>query len=1163
MKALKKTLALVLSIMMVFSVCSVAISAQADFGEKKSELQFAVMSDPHYYPESLTGNNCQAWLDYCTMGSKLYRHSDAIVRTALDTMVARNPELKYVFVPGDLTKDSEYEAHTELAKIFLEYEERYGLEFLVINGNHDINSPRAESFVNGVKEQGRSITVEEFREVYADLGYDLAVSEYANKGDNVPGQLSYAADLDDNYRLIVVDSCIYSFDEAKSYKTEGMITDELMVWIKAMADEATDAGKVPMIMVHHGLSAHMEVEPSISFAFPLNDYMSKAEQFASWGIHYAFTGHLHTDDTSSVINDDGEVLYDIETTSITGYPNTYREITLTSYKSGESEIEVDSVDFDDAKAYTFDGVTYDKNSFKYKAFALCFGGLTSENGAPDCGEFLMGIVKSYLGGFVEDIKESGSIGEFLKTMNIDLEKLLGDLLSPYIGDGIGIGGYNIFSVENLMWFIDDLLGQVYDLYIADSDALYALLEDVISRLVNYQVSTVPCTKFIDTFGFGNPEKPGTLGDAVLSTLVYWTGGNEDISDDEFMQDTIRYFDEDPNAFKGFFDLIVDVLLHDLIEDSILAKLEIRVDKLLADDEISKRLGEGVNYLLSYVLRGDFTYMNLVNTVFELEILPWADLYDVLDKLLMEKYLTESQFESLGIFVAYVLNDFNTDVNPAYKGDYGVKYNSLPVEVPVTRENYRLPTMVSVTLGDEKNESAYISWFSKSTVGGDIEIYKADSEPEFTGRATEGVEVKSETVTRSYPGIDLGFIGFITYEFPVNRHTVTLTGLEEGATYYYRVGDAEKGWWSETGKLRVADGSKDVTFLHVTDPQSQNERQYNRAWASVLENAFEKYPDTDFIINSGDLVDHGDNQKQWAWMFNTGADYLMDTYMMPASGNHEGMGTNATVNYFALPNVPEQDTASGVYYSFDYNNVHIAVLNTNNLAADESLSADQIEWLTEDMLKSDAQWKFVMLHKALYSQGSHYADDDVVAMRAQLGALMPELGIDMVFQGHDHVYMRTGSLVNNALTPYDKVYLNYGEDVYRAQVQPEGVTYVISGTAGVKTYIQNDVTLTDKYFPRGDKILSVDYPMYSAVRIVDGVLYFDAFEVTDEGSVKVDSIAIQKDTTQGDVNTEYVEPEAPEEEEKNATLNSFLDTLFKILKVLLNIFGMYIVPMLGR
>ena len=157
-------------------------------------------------------------------------------------------------------------------------------------------------------------------------------------------------------------------------------------------------------------------------------------------------------------------------------------------------------------------------------------------------------------------------------------------------------------------------------------------------------------------------------------------------------------------------------------------------------------------------------------------------------------------------------------------------------------------------------------------------------------------------------------------------------------------------------------------------------------------------------------------------------------------------------------------------------------------------------------------------------------------------------------------MRTGSLDSNALTAYERVYLNFDESVYRAQIQPEGTTYVISGTAGVKTYIQNDVTLTDKYFPRGDKILSVDYPMYSAVRIVDGILYFDAYEVVDGESVKVDSIAIQKDTTQGDVNEDYVEPEIPSEEENESakTLSKILEIIFKILKVLLNIVDLYIV-----
>jgi len=72
MKTFKKALSVLLSIILVFSVCSVAVAQPAN-GQKKSELSFAVLSDPHYYPESLTGGNCQAWLDYCSINSKLFR----------------------------------------------------------------------------------------------------------------------------------------------------------------------------------------------------------------------------------------------------------------------------------------------------------------------------------------------------------------------------------------------------------------------------------------------------------------------------------------------------------------------------------------------------------------------------------------------------------------------------------------------------------------------------------------------------------------------------------------------------------------------------------------------------------------------------------------------------------------------------------------------------------------------------------------------------------------------------------------------------------------------------------------------------------------------------------------------------------------------------------
>lgn len=1172
MKVSKKILAVILSVVML--VCALPIYSLAEAGLERtvSSMPFVSVSDIHYYPETLMGKNedgtnNEVWSQYCRLKSKMFNESEAILRTFLETMCQRAVQngTKYVLVSGDLTKDSEYEAHAKLAEILEEYEAKYeGIEFLVINGNHDINTTDACTFENGVKEPTRAITAAEFPEVYKNLGYDLAFERYAypENGENVQGALSYAADLDDEYRLIVIDSCKYSFDEPVKQITNGCVTDELMQWVKRLTDEAKEEGKTPFVMIHHGLAAHMETEPSITFAFPLDDYMDVSETFASWGINYAFTGHLHTNDVACVTNDDGETLYDFETASLTGYPNVYRENLLEVKANGKTTMTTNAVDFDDVEKMSFDGITYDNNTYKYKAFALCFGGGLNESGLPDATSFLMGVVKNYVGPILSDITESGGILEYLKTMNIDLEKILSDFLSPYIGSGIKIGSYNIFSIDNLMWFIEDLCDQVSKLYVENPENLYELVEGLVSDLMNIEVSQYPCTEFVDTLGFGDATRNGNLGEAVLSTMAYWYGGNEDISNDKFLLDTIDKF-ENSDTLEKIFNKLLDLVLYDLLEDGILAKLEIRVDKLLNDDILQKKMGEGINYLLNYVLRGDYTYLNLVDIVYGLGVLPWSNIYDTLDKLLISKYLTDSQLESVGIFVAYILKDFATDENPIEKGDSNVTYSSAPIEVEADTKNYRMPTMVSVTMGDDSSTQATVNWFSKSTLeSSDIEIYKADSEPTFKGVSTTKadftIKTESKKVERQYPGIDLGVFGILWYKFDMYQHTVTLSNLEPNTTYYYRVGNAKYGWWSKTGTITTADGGNKVTFFHMTDPQSQNERQYNRAWKNILETAFGKYDDAAFVLASGDLVDQGDNNKLWQYMFDCASDTLMNTYLMPASGNHEGYGTNATANYFVLPNMPEQDTSTGVYYSFDYNNVHIAVLNSEDLAEDESLSEKQIKWLEADMAKSDAQWKFVCIHKAIYSNGSHYDDDDICAMREQLSALMPKLGIDMVFEGHDHVYMRTGSIVNNQKVDYEKTYLEKDGNIYKTQVEPSGTTYVISGCSGVKTYLQNDASATDKYFPRAEKAMGLETPMFSAIQIEDGILYFDAYTVTDDGATVVDRFAIQKDRAQGNVVEDYEEAEEEVNTNEAITyLETFITYLIKIFKVVFNIFRIYI------
>ncbi len=1158
----KKILSVMLSVCMLFSALSVGIFGAAESGDPDeivSSLSFSAISDIHYYPQSYTGSNCEAWQEYCTMESKEYQESDALTRAALDSIALRAEELgtKYLLIPGDLTKDSEYQAHIELAAILEQFELDTGIQVIVINGNHDINNNKACTFENGVKESARCITQAEFREVYKNLGYDLAVSEYQPPEGEWACGLSYAVDLDENYRLIVLDSNKYDPVNPAKDQTDGAVTDDAMAWVKEVAVDAEAKGMTSLVMMHHSVAPHMKLEPSVTFAFCVDDYMDVAEQFADAGIHFAFTGHLHTNDISSVTSDEGNTIYDCEVGSLTGFPNTIREMTLTTYGDGESDMTYGMLDVDYAHEITVDGVTYEK-PFSTASFAINYGGKFSEDGYADTVEFFLGIIKNYLLPYVDQINEAGGIDPFLQSMGIDLREIIGGFLEPYIGEGLKVMGVNLFSADNIMWFVDDLLGQVEELYLNDPDALISFLKDILTKLTNFKVSDVPCTAFLDTYHFGDANKPGTLGDLILSAMAYWYTGNEDISGDAFVQDVLRNFAEGDLA-QQLVNFLLDVVFNDILDDAILSKLYIRLDKLFDQNcLIGKALGCGVDAFVNKFLRGDTSYQNLVDTVFEFGVLPYSSLYDILDQLLIQEYMTASQYDAIGDEIAYCLGDFVTDENPKALGDNNVTYSSDRVTPEATRENYRLPSMISVTLGED-SLSANINWFSKSTVtGGDIEIYKADDFTAFSGVPTDNADFtissKTETVTRTYPGIDFGVIGFFQYEFELNRHTVTLSGLEEGTKYYYRVGDAEKGWWSETGTIETADGSDSVTFFHMSDPQSQNKEQYESSWASVVETAFNLYPDAKFIMNTGDLVDHGNNSWQWQWMFDTASKNLMNTYLMPTTGNHEGKADYATVNNFALSGVPEQDTATGVYYSFDYNNVHIAVLNTNDLDENDALSAKQIEWLKADMNGSDAQWKIVALHKAPYSNGSHYNDDDVCAIRDQLSVLMPQLNIDLVLQGHDHVYMRTYALDSNKVTDTNRIYLTHNGKQYKTDVQPTGTTYVISGTAGVKTYLQKDEALTDEYFPRAEVIKVADSSMFSAIQIEGGVLYFDAYKVTDGKAVAMDSFAIQKDTNAGEYAGDCEDVSADKQNAAQTSIGSFFQKLANFIIRLLRFLG---------
>lgn len=332
----------------------------------------------------------------------------------------------------------------------------------------------------------------------------------------------------------------------------------------------------------------------------------------------------------------------------------------------------------------------------------------------------------------------------------------------------------------------------------------------------------------------------------------------------------------------------------------------------------------------------------------------------------------------------------------------------------------------------------------------------------------------------------------------NCTTVTVTGLEAGKTYYYdvagnfeykdevntfslldfvKLGGYEKKALSFT---TAKDANSDsFEFLTIADIQGMIQGMYtesHEAVSALLKD--ERVNGYDFILNAGDMCDNGKNFGQWGMALDTYKDLTLNSSMFFTSGNHEN-NTGAMGRYFNYTENKDGNVQaiSGEYYSFDYANAHFTVLDTNDATSD-GLGAEQLAWLKNDLANTNAKWKFVLMHKSLYSAGSHAFDGEVIAMRTQLTKLFAENGVNVVFGGHDHTYTET-YLVDKDGKVVDKT------DGKGVRYTGDGVMYITLGTLGTKfyTYRENNMT-TDKFNKDGSVLSTLDSQTFGKV-VVSG------------------------------------------------------------------------------
>ena len=340
-----------------------------------------------------------------------------------------------------------------------------------------------------------------------------------------------------------------------------------------------------------------------------------------------------------------------------------------------------------------------------------------------------------------------------------------------------------------------------------------------------------------------------------------------------------------------------------------------------------------------------------------------------------------------------------------------------------------PTSLTVTLYDTATSTYGFTYnTAQKPLRPVIQIAKGDS-------LNDCVEYAASSVTE-YSSLNENGATFEYYVVKVEAP------MEAGEIYTYRAYDK----YVDVGTEPVTFEAKDVTsnkfsFIHISDTQDGPTN-----FGDVLSHVVGQ---NDFIVHTGDVVEDSRYEHEWTEMLHDNFEYVSKIPVMALAGNHESVYLSGSHEIFKHFNysMKKQDTEIGVYYSFVYGNAKFIMLNTGNWNVTK-LEKAQYDWLENELKNNDCTWTFVGMHIPMYSAGRYGSDPNKnktsVGFRNQLQELFVEYGVDVVFQGHDHLVSKTHALNESGAKVEETFEV---KDGISYTVDPSGVIYIMSGAGG--------------------------------------------------------------------------------------------------------------------
>ncbi|BBE30156.1 hypothetical protein OSSY52_02970 [Tepiditoga spiralis] len=280
-------------------------------------------------------------------------------------------------------------------------------------------------------------------------------------------------------------------------------------------------------------------------------------------------------------------------------------------------------------------------------------------------------------------------------------------------------------------------------------------------------------------------------------------------------------------------------------------------------------------------------------------------------------------------------------------------------------------------------------------------------PFLTAKNTDGVIVNFKLL---YPDLatvvvydNQKEVGRYKTNYTTNVHHIRITGLKPNKKYEYMVFVGNKYTKPLESSIYYFKTFSEKPQKFVFDVYGDT-RSYEKKHKEVVISMSKTNPD--FVINTGDLVEKGNYEKDWIkffWALEPLAPY---TAYYPTLGNHE---YNNIFYYraFDLPN------GGGDYnrrwYSFDYGSVHFTMIDSNISPNDTAFKA-QINWLKNDLNSTNKTFKIVFFHHPFWTTSQQYGPmaenkEDGNELIKYWMPIFKQYEVDAVMNGHIHAYER--------------------------------------------------------------------------------------------------------------------------------------------------------------